>query len=91
MFTKNAAIYERAFEGNVWRSGTGWTSYNNAFGSGSNPKAMNYNPVDGYNYTITSGGQVFRFTTPTTSAECIGTTGFQVAVQGDARIKFRGN
>ena len=91
MFTKDSHVYARAFEGNVWRSGTGWTQYNNPFGSNSSPKAMNYNPVDGYNYTITSQGQVFRFTAPTTSAECIGTTGFQIAVQGDARIKFRGN
>ena len=91
MFTKNSAIYARAFEGNIWRSTTGWTSYNNAFGSSANPLALNYNPVDGYNYTITVNGQIFRFTAPTTSPECIGTTGFGIATNGDTRIKFRGN
>ncbi len=91
MFTKNGTLYAKAFAGNVWRSSTAWTSYSNAFGSSSNPKAMNYNSVDGYNYTITVNGQIFRFTAPTTSPECIGTTGFGIATNGDTRIKFRGN
>ena len=46
---------------------------------------------DGNTYTITQYGHIYKFTDPSTAAQsnCIGTTGYQIATNSYARIKFR--
>ena len=87
MFTKNSTIYYKPFAGNAWRTNTNWSTRTSQLDISG--LAMNYNPVDGYNYTITQRGQIHKFTDPAGTIECIGTTGFGIANQGNVRINFR--
>jgi hypothetical protein len=87
MWTKSTTIYYKPFAGNAWRTNTNWSTRTGQLDI--TAKAMNYNSFDGFTYTITQRGQIHRFTDPTSTIECIGTTGFGIADNGDTRIRFR--
>lgn len=89
MWTKNGTIYYKPFANNSWQTNSAFGTNNSALNI--NAYAINYNSHDGYTYTITQYGHIYKFTDPSTAAQsnCIGTTGFQIATNGYARIKFR--